>query len=119
MRTASITAKPYQGDSSEFYLITGSIYTDQWGTVVIPMQRSVKVKELQERCLIQAFNLKKSMSMLVRRSQVHKTAIKSQDDDKRLCLVDDPKDVQVYIQVKLYGTSSKPKVNDHYNIAQV
>ncbi|GKE93413.1 hypothetical protein Tco_1574508, partial [Tanacetum coccineum] len=26
--TASAAAKPYQGDSSEFYLITGSIYTD-------------------------------------------------------------------------------------------
>ncbi|GJW09488.1 retrovirus-related pol polyprotein from transposon TNT 1-94 [Tanacetum coccineum] len=27
-RTASAAAKPYQGDSFEFYLITGSIYTD-------------------------------------------------------------------------------------------
>ncbi|GKD23667.1 hypothetical protein Tco_1225370 [Tanacetum coccineum] len=29
MRTASAAAKPYQGDSSEFYLITGNIYADQ------------------------------------------------------------------------------------------
>ncbi|GKA21091.1 hypothetical protein Tco_0701080 [Tanacetum coccineum] len=36
MRTASAAAKPCQGDSSEFYLITGSIYTDQRGTVVLP-----------------------------------------------------------------------------------
>ncbi|GJW84022.1 hypothetical protein Tco_0157167 [Tanacetum coccineum] len=35
MRTASTAAKPCQEDSSEFYLITGSIYTDQRGTVVI------------------------------------------------------------------------------------
>ncbi|GKF57844.1 hypothetical protein Tco_0171381, partial [Tanacetum coccineum] len=35
MRMASAAAKPCQGDSSEFYLITGSIYTEQWGTVVI------------------------------------------------------------------------------------
>ncbi|GJY06797.1 ribonuclease H-like domain-containing protein [Tanacetum coccineum] len=35
MRTASAAAKPCQGDSLEFYLITGSIYTDQRGTVVI------------------------------------------------------------------------------------
>ncbi|GJY40090.1 hypothetical protein Tco_0427360 [Tanacetum coccineum] len=28
MRTASAAAKPYQGDSLEFYLITGNIYTD-------------------------------------------------------------------------------------------
>ncbi|GJS22672.1 hypothetical protein Tco_0451304 [Tanacetum coccineum] len=48
------------------------------------------------------------MSMSVRRSQVHKVA-RSQDDDKRLCLVDDLKDVQVHIQVKLIGTSSSLK----------
>nr|GFB06284.1 hypothetical protein [Tanacetum cinerariifolium] len=35
LRTASTFAKPFQGDSSEFYLITCSIYTDQWGTVVL------------------------------------------------------------------------------------
>ncbi|GJW68271.1 hypothetical protein Tco_0122695 [Tanacetum coccineum] len=40
--------KPCQGDSLEFYLITCSIYTDQRGTVVIPMvaaagSRQVKI----------------------------------------------------------------------------
>ncbi|GJZ00181.1 hypothetical protein Tco_0517610 [Tanacetum coccineum] len=35
LRTASTAEKPCQGDSSEFYLITGSIYTDEWGTVGI------------------------------------------------------------------------------------
>ncbi|GKA92002.1 hypothetical protein Tco_0813927 [Tanacetum coccineum] len=35
LSVASAAAKPCQGDSSEFYLITGSIYTDQQGTVVI------------------------------------------------------------------------------------
>nr|GEY85597.1 hypothetical protein [Tanacetum cinerariifolium] len=35
LRTASTAAKPCQGDSSKFYLITGSIYTDQQGTVVL------------------------------------------------------------------------------------
>nr|GFB06448.1 hypothetical protein [Tanacetum cinerariifolium] len=35
LRTASTAAKPNQGDSSEFYLITGSIHTDQRGTVVL------------------------------------------------------------------------------------
>nr|GEW57432.1 hypothetical protein [Tanacetum cinerariifolium] len=35
LRTASTAAKPCQGDSSEVYLITGSIYTDQRGTVVL------------------------------------------------------------------------------------
>nr|GEV77303.1 hypothetical protein [Tanacetum cinerariifolium] len=35
LRTASTAGKPCQGDSAEFYLITGSIYTDQRGTVVL------------------------------------------------------------------------------------
>ncbi|GJU31618.1 hypothetical protein Tco_1175207 [Tanacetum coccineum] len=39
----------------------------------------------------------KSMSMSVQKSQVHKTTTRSQDDDKRLCLVDDLKEVQVHI----------------------
>ncbi|GJX32376.1 hypothetical protein Tco_0242231 [Tanacetum coccineum] len=66
MRTASTAVKPCQEDSSEFYLITGSIYTDQRGTVVFLMvaaarrgrRQSVKVKELQEICIIKAFKLK-------------------------------------------------------------
>ncbi|GJV27841.1 hypothetical protein Tco_1384289 [Tanacetum coccineum] len=45
------------------------------------------------------------MSMSVQKSQVHKTATRSQDDDKRLCLVDDLKEVQVHIQVKPIKTS--------------
>ncbi|GKB95653.1 hypothetical protein Tco_0981790 [Tanacetum coccineum] len=36
------------------------------------------------------------------------------DDDKRLCLVDDLKEVQVHIQVKLKGTSSNLKSKDRY-----
>ncbi|GJW86795.1 hypothetical protein Tco_0162135, partial [Tanacetum coccineum] len=35
MRTARAAVKPCKGDSSEFYLITCSIYTDQRGTMVI------------------------------------------------------------------------------------
>nr|GEV38149.1 RNA-directed DNA polymerase, eukaryota, reverse transcriptase zinc-binding domain protein [Tanacetum cinerariifolium] len=35
LRTASTAAKPCQGDSSEFYLIICSIYTDQRGIVVL------------------------------------------------------------------------------------
>ncbi|GKB78999.1 putative reverse transcriptase domain-containing protein, partial [Tanacetum coccineum] len=34
LRTANAAAKPCQGDSLEFYLITGNIYTDKRGTVV-------------------------------------------------------------------------------------
>nr|GEU95582.1 hypothetical protein [Tanacetum cinerariifolium] len=35
LRTASTAAKPCQGDSLEFYMITGSIHTDQQGIVVL------------------------------------------------------------------------------------
>ncbi|GJZ38585.1 hypothetical protein Tco_0585148 [Tanacetum coccineum] len=41
-------------------------------------------------------------------------AKRSQDDDKRLCLVGDLKEVQVHIQVKLKGTSSSLKSKDRY-----
>ncbi|GKB06251.1 hypothetical protein Tco_0834484 [Tanacetum coccineum] len=103
----STAVKPCQGDPLKFYLIIGN--PDGRSYWIKTSQRSVKVKELQERCFIQAFNLKKSMSMLVQKSQVHKTAIISQDDDKRLCLGDGLKGVQVHIQVKLNGTSSSLK----------
>nr|GEU45304.1 hypothetical protein [Tanacetum cinerariifolium] len=49
------------------------------------------------------------MSMSIQKLQVHKMATRSQDDDKRLCLIDDLKEVQVHIQVKLNETSSSPK----------
>ncbi|GJT91010.1 hypothetical protein Tco_1079855 [Tanacetum coccineum] len=49
------------------------------------------------------------MIMSVQKSQVHKMATRSQDDDKRLCLVDDLKEVQVHIQVKPIRTSSSLK----------
>ncbi|GKB88449.1 hypothetical protein Tco_0960721 [Tanacetum coccineum] len=40
--------------------------------------------------------------------------VRSQDDDQRLCLINDLKEVQVHIQVKLKGTSSSLKSKDHY-----
>ncbi|GJW86973.1 hypothetical protein Tco_0162313 [Tanacetum coccineum] len=39
---------------------------------------------------------------------------RSQDDDKRLCLADGLKEVQVHMQVKLNKTSSSLKSKDHY-----
>ncbi|GJT67138.1 hypothetical protein Tco_1018618 [Tanacetum coccineum] len=44
LRTASAAAKPCQGDSLEFYLITGSIYTDKRGTVVLATLFNESVK---------------------------------------------------------------------------
>nr|GEW38408.1 hypothetical protein [Tanacetum cinerariifolium] len=49
------------------------------------------------------------MSMSVQMSQVHKTGTRSQNDDKRLCLVDDLKEVQVHIQFKPIRKSSSLK----------
>nr|GEY80950.1 ribonuclease H [Tanacetum cinerariifolium] len=43
LRMASTAAKPCQGDSSKFYLITGSIHTDQRGTVVLPPKTAEEV----------------------------------------------------------------------------
>ncbi|GJX54804.1 hypothetical protein Tco_0283173 [Tanacetum coccineum] len=51
----------------------------------------------------------------VTRSQEGK---RSQDDDKRLCLVDDLKEFKItFMSSQRY--KSEPKVNDHYNISQV
>ncbi|GJS65742.1 hypothetical protein Tco_0680306 [Tanacetum coccineum] len=75
IRTASAAAKPCQGDSLEFYLITE-----------------------------------------VTRPQEGK---RPQDDKKRLCLVDDLKEVQDSHTSQAYLNKLKPKVNDHYNISHV
>nr|GEU85595.1 hypothetical protein [Tanacetum cinerariifolium] len=52
----------------------------------------------------------------VTRSQEGK---RSQDDDKRLCLIDDLKKVQDSHTSQACYNKLKPKVNDHYNISQV
>ncbi|GJS68794.1 retrovirus-related pol polyprotein from transposon TNT 1-94 [Tanacetum coccineum] len=138
---ASTDVKPCQGDSLEFYLITSSIYTDQWETMVIAtvfdkvtkplssihvdyhkplhagnpdghsywIKTVLKLKNFKKDVSFKLSILKKSMSMSVQKSQVYKMVKISQDDDKRLCLVDDLKEVQVHIQVKLNGTSSSLK----------
>nr|GEU53919.1 retrovirus-related Pol polyprotein from transposon TNT 1-94 [Tanacetum cinerariifolium] len=54
LRTASTAAKPCQGESLEFYLITGSIYTDQQGTVVLAtlFNESLESKVMRECCFV-------------------------------------------------------------------
>ncbi|GJZ72650.1 hypothetical protein Tco_0636796, partial [Tanacetum coccineum] len=54
MRTASLATKPCQGDSSEFYLITESIYTDQQGTVVPLMIGAVDFRREEAGIQLQA-----------------------------------------------------------------
>ncbi|GJW66786.1 putative reverse transcriptase domain-containing protein [Tanacetum coccineum] len=102
---------PFQSDTKVFTM-TMEILPEPTSNKLCE-RRSVKVKELQERCLIQAFNLKKSMSMLVRKSQVHKTAIISQDDDKRLCLVDDLKEVQYFSKIDLRSGYHQLRVHEN------
>nr|GEX33021.1 retrovirus-related Pol polyprotein from transposon TNT 1-94 [Tanacetum cinerariifolium] len=83
-------------------------------------RRSINVKELQERCIIKAFKLSyqekyKHVGMKVTRSQEGK---RSQDDDKKLCLVNDLKKFKfTFMTSQRY--KSKPKVNDHYIYSQV
>ncbi|GJS37063.1 hypothetical protein Tco_0535445 [Tanacetum coccineum] len=55
MRTASAAAKPCQGDSSEFYLITGSIYTDQ---------RETWFPRLGRSCIPERFTIHSNMALL-------------------------------------------------------
>ncbi|GJU72260.1 hypothetical protein Tco_1263665 [Tanacetum coccineum] len=90
LRTASAAAKPCQGDSLEFYLITGSIYTDKRGTVT----NQERLKDLQHSFLLldAAIMIQKSVSMPVRRSQHHMEAILHNKDIKRFTVADDLKE---------------------------
>ncbi|GJX82022.1 hypothetical protein Tco_0331503, partial [Tanacetum coccineum] len=97
-----------------------SILTDSKEYIKMDVERrSVKVKELQERCIIKAFKLsyQEKYEHVGPKSQDHKMA-RLQDDVKRLCLVDDLKKFKItFISSQRY--KSKPKVNDNYNISQV
>ncbi|GJV85909.1 hypothetical protein Tco_1525807 [Tanacetum coccineum] len=96
MRTASAAAKPCQGESSEFYLIT-----------------VLKLKNIKKDgyTRLQHQEQYEHVGLEVTRSQEGK---RKQDNDKRLYLVDDLKEVLNHIHIK-----SKPKVNDHYINSQV
>ncbi|GJZ32879.1 hypothetical protein Tco_0578315 [Tanacetum coccineum] len=97
-----------------------SILTDSKEYIKMDVeQRSVKVKELQERCIIKAFKLsyQEKYEHVGPKSQDHKMA-RLQDDVKRLCLINDLKKFKItFISSQRYN--SKPKVKDYYNISQV
>nr|GEY78857.1 hypothetical protein [Tanacetum cinerariifolium] len=59
LRTASTAAKPCQGDSSEFYLITSSIHINQRGTVVLATLFN-ESKQRHLRSFITNINLQES-----------------------------------------------------------
>ncbi|GKB29974.1 hypothetical protein Tco_0869375, partial [Tanacetum coccineum] len=79
-------------------------------------RRSVKVKELQERCIIKAFKLKnqEKYEHVGPKSQDQKMA-RLEDGVKRLCLVDDLKKFKI-IFMSSQRYKSNPKVKDHYII---
>ncbi|GJT61997.1 hypothetical protein Tco_1005530 [Tanacetum coccineum] len=108
IRTASAAAKPFQGDSSEFYLITGSIYTDD---------EVLKLKNIKKDgyTRFQHQEQYEHVGPEVQRLQEGK---RSQDDDKRLCLVDDLKKFKITFMLS-QRYKSTPKVKDHYNISQI
>nr|GEX41042.1 hypothetical protein [Tanacetum cinerariifolium] len=80
-----------------------SILTDLKEYIKMDVERqSVKVKELQERCIIKAFKLSyqekyEYVGPEVIRLQDGK---RSQDDNKKLCLIDDLKEVLNHIHIK-------------------
>ncbi|GJY67167.1 hypothetical protein Tco_0469405 [Tanacetum coccineum] len=68
MRTASAAAKPCQGDSSEFYLITGRLrYSDT--VVLLKATKLLKLKKHQERCIIKAVQVKQIKKGVFRLSE--------------------------------------------------
>ncbi|GJW49737.1 hypothetical protein Tco_0091088 [Tanacetum coccineum] len=107
MRMANAAAKPCQGDSLEFYLITGSNLDGHsyW----------IKTSQDPKPHAYTGPTKYEHVGPKVIRSQEYK---RSQDDDKRLCLVDDLKKFKItFLSRQRY--KSKPEVYDHYNISQV
>nr|GEV93949.1 integrase, catalytic region, zinc finger, CCHC-type, peptidase aspartic, catalytic [Tanacetum cinerariifolium] len=79
LRTAGAAAKPCQGDSSKFYLITGSIYTDQRGTVKIKYADQSK-DMMREIVSLQAKSEKESKIKILDHKHAEGTAKNSQDN---------------------------------------
>ncbi|GJW91876.1 hypothetical protein Tco_0169429 [Tanacetum coccineum] len=110
LRTASAAAKPCQGDSSEFYLITGSIYTDKRGNVSL-LPYSTESEQRHIMCLCTNVYLQYpdeggdawSKGHTSMGSILHITRM-----IKRFTVADDLKESSKIIQVK--GTMLK----DHY-----
>ncbi|GKA43990.1 hypothetical protein Tco_0736714 [Tanacetum coccineum] len=91
-----------------------SILTDLKIHIKMDMERrSVKVKELQERCIIKAFKLsyQENYEHVGPKLQDHKMA-RLQDDVKRLCLVDDLKKFKITF---ISSQSLKLKITTTYH----
>nr|GEW32006.1 Gag-Pol polyprotein [Tanacetum cinerariifolium] len=79
----------------------------------------LKLKNLKKDATLKlsSYHIKKSMNMLVQKSQDHKMG-RLQDDAKRLCLVDDLNKLKDHTHVKTKELALS-KVNDHYINSQV
>nr|GEU49718.1 E-beta-farnesene synthase [Tanacetum cinerariifolium] len=79
LRTASTATKPCQGDSSEFYLITGIIYTDQRGTMVLATLFNGS-EQRHFRSFITNINLQESrrLQLLAKRMSIHNSMLTPQ-----------------------------------------
>ncbi|GJZ05692.1 hypothetical protein Tco_0539485 [Tanacetum coccineum] len=128
MRYASLAGHPVKKILQNIYLITGILYTDQNGEPWLIANRirrsdkdtfrqSVKVKELQDKRILKAFKLsyQEKYEHVGPKSQDHKIA-RLQDDDKRLCLVDDLKKFKItFYLVKDTSQSLKSKITTTYH----
>nr|GEW54553.1 retrotransposon protein, putative, Ty1-copia subclass [Tanacetum cinerariifolium] len=76
LRTASTAAKPCQGDSLEFYLITGSIHTNQRGTVVLATLFN-ESEQRHFRSVITNVNLQehRRLQLLAKRMSIHNSML--------------------------------------------
>ncbi|GKA74931.1 hypothetical protein Tco_0781309 [Tanacetum coccineum] len=107
MRTPSAAAKSCQGDSFEFYLITGGNPDGGRSDEVLKLKNFKKddYTSFQDQEKYEHVGLKVTSTQDGKRSQ---------DDDKRLHLDDDLKKLKDHMHVKLKGTSSSLKSKDHY-----
>ncbi|GJS38640.1 hypothetical protein Tco_0563683 [Tanacetum coccineum] len=107
MRTASAAAKPCQGDSSEFYLITGNFLTRR--SIKLISYKVLKLKNIKKDgyTCFQHQEQYEHDGPVVTRSQEGQ---RSQDDDKRLCLVDDLKDTSSSLKSMITTTFHKLKI---------
>nr|GEX00641.1 hypothetical protein [Tanacetum cinerariifolium] len=76
LRTTSTAVKPCQGDSLKFYQITGSIHTDQQGTVVLATLFN-ESEQRHFRSFITNINLQESrqLQLLAKRMSIHNSML--------------------------------------------
>ncbi|GKD46502.1 hypothetical protein Tco_1271147 [Tanacetum coccineum] len=117
-RTASAAVKPCQGDSLEFYLMTGSNLDggSSWSKTsqIYSHMLILDQHKTSRKMTIQAFKMKKTYEHVGPKVTSTQEGKILQDDDMRLYSADDLKKLKDHMQVKLEGTSTSLKSKDHY-----